>query len=348
MESLRNRKNWKYLLIAFTLLLIAIGIFATTLGTANISFKESTGIIMSRLPLINHWFNAEDYTRTHQNIIWSLRFPRIVLAILVGGALSVVGATLQGFFRNPMADPYVMGVSSGAALGATIAIVSGTAGFIGAFKIPVFSFLGAFLTTWIVYSLARVGKKVVVPTLLLAGVAMSSFLLSVISFLMVLNAEDIDKIYMWLMGNFANKDWQNILLSAPFIFIGVIILFALSKEMNAMVFGESTAQHLGINLGKMQIIILIATSLATAGAVAVCGAIGFVGLIIPHIVRIFVGPDHRILLPLSFLAGGIFMIITDTIARTLMGSQEIPVGVITALFGGPFFLYLLKKKKEGL
>ncbi|UWG96927.1 iron chelate uptake ABC transporter family permease subunit [Dehalobacter sp. DCM] len=348
MENLRNRKNWKYLIIGFTLLLIIVGIFATTLGAANIAFKESAGIIMSRLPLFNHWFQAEDYSRIHINIIWSLRFPRIVLAILVGGALSVVGATLQGFFRNPMADPYVMGVSSGAALGATVAIVTGASGIIGTFKIPAFSFLGAFLTTWIVYSLARAGKKVVVSTLLLAGVAMSSFLLSVISFLMVLNAEDIDKIYMWLMGNFANKDWENILLAAPFIFIGVIILFALAKEMNAMVFGDSTAQHLGINLGKMQLILLIATSLATAGAVAVCGAIGFVGLIIPHVVRIFVGPDHRILLPLSFLTGGIFMIVTDTIARTLMGSQEIPVGVITALFGGPFFLYLLKKKKEGI
>ncbi len=346
MDVLKNRKSWKYLLICFTLFLIAVGIFCTTVGSADISFKESAGIIMSKVPLLNHWFHAEDYPHVHQTIIWSLRVPRIILAALVGGALGVIGGTLQGFFKNPMADPYVMGVSSGAGLGATVAIITGAGGLLGMIEIPVFSFIGAFLTTWIVYSLAKVGKKVVVTTLLLAGVALSAFLSAVMSFLMVLNTDDIDKIYLWLMGSFANKSWEHIQLAAPFIIIGVIVLFALAKEMNAMVFGDSTAQHLGINLGKLQIILLMATSLTTAGAVASCGSIGFVGLIVPHIVRIMVGPDHRVLLPLSFLVGGTFLVITDTIARTCLGSQEIPVGVITALFGGPFFIYLLKKKKE--
>lgn len=334
--------------MALTLLLIVIGIFCTTLGSADISFIESTGIILSRLPLFSLWFHADDYSSVHQTIIWSLRVPRIILAALVGGALGVVGGVLQGFFKNPMADPYVMGVSSGAALGATVAIVTGAAGFLGIIEIPVLSFIGALITTWIVYSLAKVGKKVMPTTLLLAGVALSAFLSAIMSIIMVFNADDIGKIYLWLMGSLANKNWGHIQLAAPFIIIGVIVLFTLAKEMNALVFGDSTAQHLGINMGKLQIILLIATSLTTAGAVGACGSIGFVGLIVPHVVRILAGPDHRILLPLSFLAGGSFLVISDTIARTFLGSQEIPVGVITALFGGPFFIYLLKKKKENI
>ncbi len=348
MDVLKNKRNWKYVLIVQTLLLVLIGIFCTTLGPADISFKESAGIILSKVPFFQNWFPADDYSYVHQTIIWSLRMPRIVLAALVGGALGVVGGTLQGFFKNPMADPYVMGVSSGAALGATIAIVSGTAGFLGMMRIPVFSFVGAFLTTWIVYSLARVGQKVVVSALLLSGVALSAFLSAIMSFLMVFNAEEIDKVYLWLMGSFANKNWEHVQISAPFVLIGVVCLLLFAKEMNALVFGDSTAQHLGIDLAKTQIIILIFTSLTTAGAVAVCGSIGFVGLIIPHVVRILVGPDHRILLPLSFLLGGTFLVVTDTFARTFLAPIEIPVGVITAMFGGPFFIYLLKRKKAGL
>lgn len=348
MDVFKDKKKWKYLLFCQTLLLILFGIFCTTIGPADISFKESAGILLSRVPFFQYCFHVDDYSDVHQTIIWSLRMPRVILAALVGGALSVVGGTLQGFFKNSMADPYIMGVSSGAALGATIAIVTGMANFLGMMRIPVFSFAVAFLTTCVVYSLATVGKKVVVSTLLLAGVALSAFLSAIMSLLMVFNAEEIDKVYLWLMGSFANKNWEHVQISAPFILIGVVCLMFFAKEMNAMVFGDSTAQHLGINLAKMQITILIFTSLTTAGAVAVCGSIGFVGLIIPHVVRILLGPDHRILLPFSFLLGGTFLVVTDSFARTFLAPMEIPVGVITAMFGGPFFIYLLKRKKESI
>lgn len=342
----KNKKNWKYILLFQAVFLGVTGVFCTTIGAADISFRESAGILLSRIPFIKNWFPAESYSVIHQTIILSLRMPRIVLAALVGGALSMVGGTLQGFFKNTMADPYIMGVSSGAALGATIAIVSGMARFLGIMRIPVFAFAGAFLSTWIVYSLARVGKKVVVSTLLLAGIALSSFLSAVMSLLMVFNAEEIDKVYIWLLGSFANKNWDHVQISAPFIIIGAVSLIFFAKEMNALAFGDSTAQHLGVNLARMQIAILICTSLTTAGAVAVCGSIGFVGLIIPHVVRILLGPDHRILLPFSFLLGGTFLVVTDTFARTVLAPLEIPVGIITAMFGGPFFIYLLKRKKE--
>lgn len=343
-----DKRKWKYILLLQALLLAVTAIFCATIGAADISFQESAGILLSKIPLIRNWFTAENYPDMHRTIIWSLRMPRIFLAALVGGALSVVGATLQGFFRNTMADPYIMGVSSGAALGATIAIISGKAGFLGMMRIPAFGFAGALLTTWVVYSLARVGKKVVVSTLLLAGIALSSFLAAVMSLLMVFNAEEIDKVYIWLMGSFANKNWEHVQIAAPFIIIGSICLMIFAKEMNALVFGDSTAQHLGVNLPKLQAAILVFTSLTTAGAVAVCGSIGFVGLIIPHVVRLLLGPDHRILLPFSFLLGGTFLVLTDTFARTALAPLEIPVGIITAMFGGPFFIYLLKRKKESI
>ncbi|NLO98541.1 MAG: iron ABC transporter permease [Peptococcaceae bacterium] len=345
MGLLIKRKKWKYKLLIHCLVLVLICIFSFTIGPADISFREAAAIIFGRMPVLKNWIDLEQYSPVAQTIIWSLRMPRVILAALVGGALGVTGGAFQAFFKNPLADPYVIGVSSGAALGATVGIVSGTAGALGLMRIPLFSFLGALLTTWIVYSLAKSYNRIVASTLLLAGVALNSFMSAIMSFLMVINAEKIERIFLWLMGSFANRTWQHVLIAAPLIFVGVLILFSMAKELNAMVFGDSTAQHLGIDLRKIQIILLLAASLTAAGAVAICGTIGFVGLIIPHIARLLAGPDHRILLPFSFLLGGTVMVVADTLARTLFEPLEIPIGIITALFGGPFFIYLLKKKK---
>lgn len=345
MDFNEKRKRWKLSLIMSSLVLVLISIYSVTLGPADITFKTAAGIIFGKIPFFQQWIDMDNYSEVHKTIIWSLRMPRVILALLVGGGLAVVGGTLQGFFKNPMADPFVIGVSSGAALGATVVIVTGIGGFLGILRIPLFSFLSALLTTWIVYTLARVGNKVVVHTLLLAGIALSSLMQAMISFLMVLNAEKIEKVFFWLMGSFANRNWGHVEIAAPLILTGVLLLMFFAKELNAMVFGDSTAHHLGIDLEKLKIILLVLAALTAAGAVAVCGIIGFVGLIIPHIVRIMVGPDHRILLPMSFLTGGIFMVMTDTFARTFFAPMEIPIGIITAMFGGPFFIYLLKKKK---
>ena len=345
MDARSKRKKWRFMLLLHCLVLGLISIISFTIGPADISFREAVGIILGRIPIFKNWIDLGQYSTVDQTIIWSLRMPRVILAALVGGALGVTGGAFQAFFKNPLADPYIIGVSSGAALGATVGIVTGAATTLGLMKIPFFSFLGAMLTTWLVYSLAKTGKKIVAATLLLAGVALNSFMSAIMSFLMVINSEKIEKVFLWLMGSFASRTWQHVSIAAPLILIGVLIIFAMAKDLNAMVFGDSTAQHLGIDLKRVQLVLLLASSLTAAGAVAICGTIGFVGLIIPHMVRILVGPDHRILLPFSFLLGGTVMVIADTLARSLFEPLEIPIGIITALFGGPFFIYLLKKKK---
>jgi iron complex transport system permease protein len=346
MDPRQKQKTWKYILLLSFLGLLLLCLIAAALGPSRITLSQSAGIVLSRIPFFQRWFLRQLSLCPANHIIWSLRLPRVILAVLSGGALGMAGGAFQAFFKNPMADTYVIGVSSGAALGATLGIVSGAGGILGIFEIPLFSFSGALLSTLLVYSLARSGKKVVVFTLLLAGVALSSFMSSVMSFLMVMHADSIDKVFMWLMGSFANRTWQHVGVAAPLIAVGAAVLLVLAKDLNALVFGDSTAQHLGVDLARLHWLILVAASLSAAGAVAVCGTIGFVGLIVPHAARILVGPDHRILLPFSFFLGGAFMLAADTAARTFFAPMEIPVGIITALIGAPFFIYLLKKNKS--
>ena len=348
MDRIGRRARWAGWILAGFCLLALASVFAVITGPAALSFSEAVRIILGRIPFLEELLRPGELPDTYHRIVWELRMPRVLLAGMVGGALGVVGGVFQGFFRNPMADPFVIGVSSGAALGATMVLVSGYSALLGLFTVPLAGFVSALLTTWLVYRLARVGSKVVVPTLLLAGIALSSFLQSMISFLMVMNAEEMDKVYFWLMGSFANRSWSHVLMAAPLILLGSALLMVFSRDLNALAFGDSTAAHLGIDLEKLKILLLVLASLTAAGAVSVSGIIGFVGLIIPHIVRMLVGPDHRILLPVSYLGGGIFLVLADTAARILVAPVEIPIGTITALFGGPYFIYLLRRKKENV
>ena len=248
-----------------------------------------------------------------------------------------------------MADPYVIGISSGAALGASIAIILKiNIYFLNISSISIFAFLGALLAVLLVYNIARIKNKVPVTTLLLAGVAIGQFFTAIMSFLMVIYDKDMTKIIYWTLGSLAGKGWDPIIkISLPLIFTMVIINF-FARDLNIMLTGEESAQSLGVDVEKTKVYILILGTFATSMVVSVSGIIGFVGLIIPHIVRLLLGPDHRILLPASTLLGGIFMIFADTIARTIISPVEIPVGIITALFGGPFFIYLLKSKKKNI
>ncbi len=285
----------------------------------------------------------------YETILFKVRFARIVLAVLVGVALSVSGVVYQGIFKNPMADPYIIGVSSGAALGATVAaIVFKGLGVFGFTLVPVLAFIGATLTVFFVYNLARTGTKVPVATLLLAGVAIGALLQALTSFVMILGTKDLHFVIFWLMGGFSSKNWDHVMVMLPFLILGLPLIFYYSRDLNLLLLGEERARQLGIEAEKIKKVLIIVASLLAASAVAVSGIVGFVGLIVPHIIRLITGPDHRILIPCSALFGASFVVFSDLLARTLMAPTEIPLGVITALFGAPFFIYLLKRSKRGL
>jgi len=273
--------------------------------------------------------------------------PRVVLAGLVGGALSLAGATYQGLFRNPLADPYLIGVAQGAALGAVVGFLLPSPWHnIGFGIIPLLAFVGALVSTAIVYTLARVGKTLPVTTLILAGVALGALLGSVVSYLIISSGEKMHGIIFWLMGSFSLSQWSEVKVVLPYVVAGVVVILLFARPLNVMQLDEEQAQQLGINVEKLKLVLLAAATLITAAAVSFVGTIGFVGIIIPHAVRLIWGPDHRFLLPLSVLSGAIFLILADVIARTLLAPMEIPIGVITALVGAPFFLYLLRRRKR--
>ena len=341
----------KYNLVIFILLIIlilSIGLF-TTIGTAKVSVLDIFKIIGSKIPLISEYIDISNIADSSMSIIWNLRLPRVLLGAIIGASLSVAGAAFQGMFKNPMADPYVIGISSGAALGAALAIVLKID--INIFKISsitIFAFMGALIAVFTVYNIARVKNKIPVTTLLLAGVAVGQFLTSIMSFMMILSDKDMVKITYWTLGNLSGKGWDPVLAIALPSIICIIVINFFAQDLNILLTGEESAQSLGVDVEKTKTYILLLGTFITAIAVSVSGIIGFVGLIIPHIVRLLIGPDHRILLPASALLGSIFMIFADTIARTLISPIEIPVGIITALFGGPFFIYLLRSKKKSI
>ena len=280
-------------------------------------------------------------------IFFRLRLPRAVLAFVSGGALSIAGACLQGMFKNPMADSYVIGVSSGAALGATIAIAfSASLAFLGFGAVAICAFIGALLAVYVVYRLAGSGGKISTFSLLLSGIAISTLFTALVYCLMILFRDKMEHIVMWTMGSFSSASWDKVLVALPPMLIASVLCLFFAKDLNIMLQGDEAARHLGVDANKVRRSLIVLTTLAAASAVAVSGIIGFVGLITPHILRLIMGPDHRRLLPASFIGGGIFLLLADTLARLLLDGQEIPIGVITAVIGVPFFLYLLRKGKK--
>ena len=271
-----------------------------------------------------------------RKLIFEVRLPRVIGALLVGAGLASAGCVMQGLFRNPMADPYIIGTSTGGALGAACAIV-----FLGGFLMPLFAFIGAAASTTTVYIISKRNGRMGVETLLLSGIAVSLFLSAMLSFIMYMSGNSLHQIMFWMMGGFWNMYWDDVGL-ALLIPAAAVILFIFSRDLNVMALGEEEAIHLGVNTELTKKILLIVSTFITAIAVSISGCIGFIGLIIPHIMRIFTGPDHRILLPASMLAGSILLIWADTFARTL--PIEIPVGIVTAFLGAPFFIYLLRRR----
>lgn len=319
--------------IYFTIAILALFftvIISISVGAVKIPLQEIVNVF------------AKSGNQTNRTIILNLRLPRVIGSAVVGMGLSVVGVFFQGLLRNTMADPYVLGISSGAAFGATIAIILG----LGLFGISFLAFISSLAVVIFVYIVSKTGPKISMHTMLLAGIAISAFISAIISLLMLLNHEEFNKIIFWTMGGFSLTNWNNIAFSAPIIVICCLIMYVFSRDLNAILTGEEIAEHLGVNTEMVKKIILVLGSLVTATTVSVGGVISFVGLIVPHISRIIVGPDNRILVPFSALSGAIFLTMADTLARFILRPTEIPIGIITAAFGGPFFLYLLIKSKR--
>lgn len=346
MDFERKYLRWNLILIG-----LLITLFFTIVITVTIGAVGPIGAgIPERIPIRAVWdilFGKSNlWPDTYKTIIVDIRGPRILLAALVGCALAVSGAAMQGVFKNPMADPFIVGLSSGAAAGASISILLGLSISIGMYSTPFLAFSGAALTIFGVYFIARSGGRVQLETLLLTGIAIGSFLTAITSFLMYMANTQFRFLFFWLLGGLYKASWSTIAVAFPLILLGTIIIQFFARDLNAMVLGEESAMHLGINTESVKKILLIFSSLIAGTAVAFSGIIGFVGLITPHIMRILVGPNHRVLLPASAFAGAIFMIWSDTIARTILSPTEIPVGIIAAFCGAPFFVYLLQKSKR--
>ncbi|WP_254537950.1 vitamin B12 ABC transporter permease BtuC [Halomarina litorea] len=278
--------------------------------------------------------------RSDQVIVTTLRAPRVVLAGVVGVALASAGTVMQGFFRNPMADPSIIGVSSGAATGAVATIAFPA---LLPFGLRTAAFGGALVVAFAVYLIATEDGRTPVATLLLAGVAVQTFLGAVVSYMLLHSGDSLERALYWLMGHLSAASWDAVALTIPPTVLGFAVLAAYARDLNVLLVGEEDAHTLGIDVERTKRVLLAVSSLVTATAVAVVGVIGFVGLVVPHVMRLLVGPDHRILLPTSALAGGTFLVVTDAVARS--GPAELPVGIVTAAVGAPFFLYLLRERE---
>jgi iron complex transport system permease protein len=339
-------KTLRYIFILLLILLLMV-IACSSIGAAGISFKDTGLILISLIPGLNRFIDISGLDPQDIVIISQIRLPRIFLSIFVGIALAAAGVIFQGLFRNPMADPFVIGVSAGAALGATIGLVFITGiGMLDISTTAVFALLGALGTTFLVYSIAKARGKVSVVTLLLAGIALSAMLSAITYFIMIFKINDIAKVIFWIMGGLTSASWSKLIILAPLVTVLVVISGFFMRDLNIISLGDKRAVQLGVQTEKVKKIMLVMASFIAAVAVSVSGIIGFVGLITPHILRLIVGPDHKILYPTSAIAGGIVLLLSDTIARTVLMPREIPVGIITSIIGVPFFLYLLVRSRK--
>ncbi len=288
-----------------------------------------------------------DWPAAFETILFQIRLPHAFLIALTGMALGGSGAAYQGLFRNPLADPYIIGVASGAGLGAVIAMaIHWPTTLLGMATVPLAAFLGATLTVGVVYALARVGRSTPVTHLILAGVAVGTFTSALTSLIMLLSNQELRRAIVWLMGGFAIGGWQPVLVAAPYLALGLLTLTLLGRPLNVLQFGDEQAQQLGLHVERLKLIVVVAASLVAATAVSFSGIIGFVGLIVPHLARLLWGIDYRRLIPLATLLGGAVLLAADLIARTILAPRELPVGIVTAVFGAPFFLYLLRRAKQ--
>jgi iron complex transport system permease protein len=329
-----------------TLLLSLALVLSITIGAVYIPPTSVAQFILEALSFSPDPGILSDKLAT---IVLQLRLPHAILIVMAGAALAASGAGYQGLFQNPLADPYLIGVASGAGLGAVLAMsLNWPSNLLGFFSIPVAAFVGAAVTVIIVYNLARFGNMLSTTNLILAGVAVGSFASALTSFIMLRSEGEVRRAIAWLLGGSTLSGWAPVIASLPYIAISLGILVASGYALNVLQFGDEQAQQLGLPVERVKILIILSASLATATAVSFTGVIGFVGLIVPHMIRILWGPDYRQLIPLSILAGATTLLIADILARILLAPQEVPIGIITALAGAPFFLWILRRSQRGV
>ncbi len=327
----KRAKSWLIWILILSILLVLAALFSLVLGAGKIPLSKIISLLL-------HHPQGKD---SGYIILFYVRLPRIILALAAGGALSIAGVIFQGMFRNPLVEPYTLGVSGGAALGVTLSIILGLT-----LIAPLTGFAGAALAIWLVYFLASRRGGLRIPTLLLIGVMLSFISSALITLIVSLaRVEKLHTILFWVMGSLEEGNLSLIRIVVALSLLGAIFSFFFSLELNALSLGEEEALHLGINIERTKTILFIIASLVTGVVVSITGIIGFVGLVVPHFMRMLVGPDHRILLPTSFLGGGIFLLLCDTLARTVIQPLELPVGVITGVIGGSIFIYFLSKKE---
>jgi iron complex transport system permease protein len=331
--------------IGAAVLFVAV-LLGLALGPVSINPLRTFAEILDHLPFVHI---DSGLTEREGAIVWELRLPRVVLAVLVGAMLASSGAAYQGAFRNPLADPYLLGAAAGAGLGATVVLVNG-GGRTGSMLDPVVvaAFLGALGAVMLAYAVGAAGGTRTSATLVLAGVAVASFLTAVQTYVQQRNADTVRDVYTWILGRLTTVGWDEVQLLGPYFVLASTILLTHRRVLDVLAVGDQEAASLGVDVARVRLTIVVAASLATAAAVSVSGLIGFVGIIVPHTVRLLAGSSYRVILPLSFLFGGAFLTIADLIARTIIAPAEVPIGVITAFFGAPFFVFVLRTARRSV
>jgi iron complex transport system permease protein len=323
--------------------IIVVTIAGLTIGPVDISSGDVFRELLDGLPFVEA---DSGLSATHKAIVNQIRLPRVVLGLMVGATLSLSGAAYQGAFRNPLADPYLLGIAAGAGLGATIAITEGLGDGVGFFDpIPLAAFAGALIAVWISYAAGHLGGRTTV-SLILAGVAVASFLTAAQTYVLQANSDLIREVYTWILGRIGTSGWNEPALLAPYFFVTVAVVLRYGRALDILAVGDEEAASLGVNPGRVRLIVVLAASLGAAAAVAVTGLIGFVGIIVPHTVRLAFGASNRVVLPLSVLFGAAFMVAADLLARTALEPAELPIGVVTAFIGAPFFALVLRTSRR--
>jgi iron complex transport system permease protein len=333
---------WAGAAVAFLLVAVVAGVLSGPVELGIGSVLESTA---ARLHVPGA---SSPLSATEEAILWEIRVPRVVLGALVGGMLALAGATYQGVFRNPLADPYLLGVAAGAGLGATIAIAYLPEGLRGQRALPVAAFLGGSVAVVLTYAVGRSARRERdAATLVLAGVTVAAFFTAWQTFVQQQNADTLQQVYTWILGNIPSTGWSDVVLILPYVAIATAVILALRRVVDILNLGDDEAASLGVHVGRVRLVLVVAATLGTAAAVAVSGLIGFVGIIVPHAIRLLSGVGYRALLPLSAIVGAGFLVLADVVARTALTPAEIPLGVVTAFCGAPFFALVLRSTRGG-